>query len=121
MPVKGKATQSGQAISWRAASWSMEKLKLNTRITMRAKKSMDDMVSRVRHSLIRSFHTTQRIVLKNGIGRKLLRGEELKMSTLEDAPTGGDLCSLVTVMSSHEHRSATVKRFLNELVGDGDA
>ena len=76
------------------------------------------MVSRVRHSLIRSFQTTQRIVLKNGISGELLRGEKLKASAFENPASCSDLGGLVTVMRGHEHGAVTVQRFLNELVGD---
>ena len=52
-----------------AACRSIEKLKLKIMITMTAKKNIEEIFSRLRISLARSFQTIHRITLKNFILR----------------------------------------------------
>ena len=77
IPVKAKATHIIPAMTSRAACWSMEKLKLKIRMTMRAKNTMEEIVSRLRSSVTKSFHTIQRMTLKEVIRLQRLDGDFL--------------------------------------------
>src|SRR3990172_6027020 len=104
MPVNAKATQMMPAISSRAASWSIEKLKLKTRMTMSAKKNIDEMVSRLRISLTRSFHPPPRIPLKNGEGRELVGGDVAQTPLVQRPAPLRYLRGWGAVVGRHQHR-----------------
>src|SRR3990172_857140 len=69
IPVKTKATQIIPEMNFLTAGGSMEKLKLKIRMTMSAKKNIEEIFSRLRISLTKSFQTIHRMALKNLIGR----------------------------------------------------
>ena len=68
----------------------MEKLKLKTRMTISAKKNMEEMVSRLRISQSRSFQATTRITLKKITSFQVFACQRAQDTVCEDAGPVGD-------------------------------
>lgn len=98
----------------------MEKLKLNTKMTIRAKKNMEEIVSRLRTSLMRSFQTIHRITLRKVMSFQILEWHGLQGTMAEDPSPLCYLSGFFLVVGGHEDPSTSCKCLKNELFQDFD-